>query len=128
MRLATARRRAAWCRRCRPGRLLDLAWRPSVSRLAVGFEPGHHGAQLRANLLDQRVLRLPPVGVEGRPARLVLEEPGPGGRPILDLAEDLPHLLADRRADHARPADVVTKLVPVSDSVAHVAYAALLHQ
>src|SRR4030088_48666 len=128
MRPATARRRAAWYRRYRPGRLLGRAWRPSVFRLAVGFEPGHHGAQLGTNLLDHGCFLLPAVGVESGPSGLVLEDPGPGEGAILDLAKDLPHLIANRRADHPRPADVVAELGRVADAVAHVAHAALVHQ
>src|SRR5579864_2745901 len=111
MRPAIARRRAGWYRRCRPAR-------PSVPLLAVRFEPGHHRPQLGADRLHQLLFGSPPVVVEGRPAGLVLQDPGPGEGPILDFGEDLPHLVANLRADHPRPAGIVTELGGVADAVA----------
>src|SRR5207248_1032069 len=71
---------------------------------------------------------MPPVVVEGGPAGLVLQDPRPGEGPVLDLAQDLPHLVANRRADDARPAGVVTELRRIADAVTHVAQAALVDE
>src|SRR5207247_10454291 len=112
---------AVSCRKC------DRA-PPSVLRLPTGFEPWHHGARVRPHLLGELALRPPAVSVERRSAGLVLEDPRAGKRAILDLSEDLPHLLANRRTDHARAADIVTEFGGVADAVAHVAHPALVHQ
>src|SRR2546430_13251581 len=52
----------------------------------------------------------PPRGVERRTARLVLEDPDPGEGAVLDLAQDLAHLLAHGGADDARATHVVAEL------------------
>src|SRR2546421_11359373 len=121
MRRAIARRRAKWCRRYRRGR-------PSVFRPRVGFEPGHHGAKLRPDFLDQVGLLAPPRGVERRTARLVFEDPGPSEGAVLDLAQDLAHLLAYGGAAGARATHVVAELRRVADAVTHVAHPTLVHE
>src|SRR5438067_6069859 len=118
MRPVIARRRVASYRKGKPAR-------PSVLRLPVGLEPRHHGTQLRAHLLDLFRLRPLTIGVERRPAGLVLEDPGAGKRAILDLPEDLAHLLTNRRADHARAADIVTEFGGVANAVPRVAHTGL---
>src|SRR2546423_1162415 len=66
--------------------------------------PAHQAAQLLPDLLDRVLLALLLQLGEVRAARVVLGHPLAGERAVLDLAQDLLHLLLHRGRDHARPA------------------------
>src|SRR6202521_556302 len=129
MRRAIARHRAGWYRRVTRGRWSgSVLGSPSVAGLLGGLQPWHHGPQLRPDLLDQLAFGALAGGVEGGPARLVFQDPGAREGAVLDLTEDLAHLLADGGADDPWAADVVAELGGVADAVPHIAHAALVHQ
>src|SRR3989304_3098958 len=129
---APARRRAAWCRRrgcaagpsppprrcsCAPpwlrGTRLRLAGAP-LDRV----EPAHLGAQLGAHPLDLVVLVGLAEARELRAAGLVLGDPAPCERAVLDLVQDLAHGVPDVLLDDARAADVVAVFGAVADAAA----------
>ena len=66
--------------------------------------------------------------VERRTAVLVLLDPRLGEAAVLDLGEDLLHLLARLLVHDADAGDVVAVLGGVADRVAHVVEAAAIHQ
>src|SRR3954470_6544581 len=96
--------------------------------LLASRDPGHHGPQLCADLLDLELLRVVAVAVEVRPAVVVLGDPLPGELTALDLVENLAHLLLGVRRDHTRTARVVAVLRGVGDRVVHRTDAALVDE
>src|SRR5690606_3330041 len=92
------------------------------------LQEGHHLAQFRADLLDQVLLLLSAAGVEPGPPLLVLLDPLPGVRAILNLGEHLRHRALRLPRHDARAAGVVTVLGGVAHRVAHVVQPALVHQ
>ncbi len=67
-------------------------------------------------------------GVEERPTRLVLQDPRPGIRPILNVLQHLPHGGPGLFGDDLGATGVIAMLGRVADRVAHVAQPALLDQ
>src|SRR5690606_4420860 len=94
-------------------------------RSSGGLDPGHHLAQLGADLLDRVggpfLLQLGEV----RAARFVLGDPLAGERAVLDLREHLAHLLLDLRSDDPRATGEVAVLRGVGHRVALPGDAAL---
>src|SRR5438309_11013992 len=117
MRRATARRRGASCRRCGGG--------PSVVSL---LEPAHHPAQVGADLLDRMGSLAFATGEEVRPARLVLEDPGPGERAGLDVAEQTLHPFLHMLVNDLRARVVVAELGGIRDRMTHAGAPAFVVQ
>src|SRR2546430_896367 len=104
---APARRRAASCRRwrlfssSRSNRLARLRGRRLLRDLTTR-EPRHHFAQLAADLLDRVLLLERAPLVQRRRALAVLGDPLLRVRAVLDVAQDVLHLLTDARVDDPR--------------------------
>src|SRR5205823_9764906 len=132
-RRAPALRRGAWCRRWRPVssccsyRLARLGRRRLLRHLAAR-EPRHHLAELAADLFDRKALLLGTLRVEVRCAIAVLGDPLLRVRAVLDVAEDVAHLLTNGSVDDPRADGVVTVLRGVRHRVAHVAEAAFIDE
>src|ERR1700675_167292 len=87
--------------------------RPSIPRLVdqlVLGDPGHHGAQLGADLLDGVFGPAPAHRLEARLAGLALLHPIAGEPARLDVLEDALHLRLGLIGDDARSARVVAEL------------------
>src|SRR4026208_376314 len=80
------------------------AARAVLHALLARRDPGHHAAQLRADLLDRVLRRVVAHLVEVRTTVLVLGDPFLRERPRFELAEDLLHLVLGSRRDDARTA------------------------
>src|SRR5512143_4172678 len=80
-----------------------------VDEPALG-DPRHHRAEAAADLLDPVLFPAPGEGVEDGAVGPVLEDPLPGERSVLDLAEDPLHLLLRLVGDDPRPARQVPVL------------------
>src|SRR5207302_1549001 len=104
---------------------------PSVLRLVdqlVGGDPGHHRAQLLADLLDVVLGGAPAHRLEAGVAGGVLEHPVAREAAGLDVVEDALHLGLDVGVDEARAARVVAVLGGVGDRVAHIGDATLVDE
>src|SRR5262245_28552898 len=89
----------------------------SARHLLLGFQPGHHLAQLTPNLLELGRLRLLPKSEEVREAGVGLPDPLPCERPVLDLGEHPLHRRARVLVHDPRAALVVAPLGRVRDAV-----------
>ena len=96
--------------------------------LLVALNPGHHRAQLAADLLDLVRGGLVAQALEVLAAGAVLGDPLLRELARLDVVEDLPHRLADLGPDHARAAGHIAVLGGVRDRVAHPRDSLLVHQ
>src|SRR3954454_4022646 len=114
--------RTRFLSRTTPGSLI------SARHLLLGLQPGHHLAQLPSHLLELGRLRVLPKSEELRETGLGLGDPLLREGTVLDLRQDLLHLLARVRVDHPRAALVVAPLRRVRDAVAHPGQAALVDQ
>ena len=104
--------------------------RNSLKRSARLFlQPAHHAAQLLAGLLELGV-SLESTGSEelGTAACTVLLNPLGSEGTVLDLAQDLLHLLAGLLGDDALAGAVIAVLSGVGDGVTHLSEAALVDQ
>src|SRR5579875_2420172 len=113
------------------GRRLRTGWGMRavlIRRDLAALQPGHHGAQLVADLFDLVLLGGPAHIVEGWTAVDVLGHPALGELAALDVLQHLVHRLPHPVVDDARPADIIAILGGVADRVAHVLHAALEHQ
>src|SRR5690606_42009081 len=91
------------------GRALD------VVAVAVGVEPRAGLAQLLARLLDRVLGTLLAERGELRGAGVLVVDEPLGERAVLDVGEDLLHVLLDRGVDDPGPGDVVAVLGGVGD-------------
>src|SRR5579883_2350517 len=73
------------------------------------IEPGHHRAQFLADLLNLMLGVGAAHGLEAGLAGLVLQNPGSSEGAILDLAQDLAHLVAHALINQARPGDIIAE-------------------
>src|SRR5512140_2811917 len=94
----------------------------------AGLEERHLLAQLGADRLEELGALLLARRLEVRAAGAVLGDPVLGVDALLDLLEDLLHLLARRLRHDARARGVVAVLGRVADRVAHVVPAAAVHE
>src|SRR5229473_7541256 len=92
------------------------------------LEEWHHGAQLRAELLDGVLLLALTRRQEVRAALFVLFDPGFCETAVADLREDLAHLFSRLFGDDARSGGIITLLGGIADGVTHVAEAAAVNQ
>src|SRR2546422_592073 len=99
-----------------------------ASRAVALGEPGHHPAELPAGLLARLLLLLRARRVQVRRAVAVLGDPAFGVRAVLDVLQDIAHLLAHARVDDPRADRVVAVLGGVAHRVAHVAEAAFIDE
>src|SRR6266446_1538041 len=118
----TARHRAAWCRRCIRGLRL-IPW-----SFFHWLQPGHHRAQVTPDLFYGVFRVLLSHGHELLAPVRVLVQPLLRKRAVLDLAQDLAHVLAHVVVDHARAGNVVAVLGRVRDRVAHETETAAIHE
>src|SRR5580658_6031526 len=94
-----------------------LLWPSSLLFFA---EPAHERAQVSPDLLDLLVLLGLAALEEVRLAGVHLLDQLAGERAVLDLAQDLAHLLAGRLVDQARAASVAAELGRVGDRPVHL--------
>src|SRR4029453_18513262 len=80
-------------------------------------QPGHAGTQLGAHFLDRVIEVLLDELVVGRLALLVLLDPVLGELALLDVLEDLAHLLLGLRVHDARTADEIAPLGRLRDEL-----------
>src|SRR5260370_75065 len=92
------------------------------------LEEWHHGAQLRAELLDGVLLLALTRRQEVGAALFVLFDPGFCETAVADLREDLAPLFSRLLGDDARSGGIITLLGSIADGIAHVAEAAAVNQ
>src|SRR5713226_9122971 len=114
---ATARRRAAWCRKSRP-----------FPSMPSWFDPRHHRTQLFADLFQLVLGVALAQRQKARPADGVLRDPFFSELAGLDLVEDALHLLLGFLGDDARPPRIIAVLGGIRDGVAHARHAAFIDQ
>src|SRR4051812_22633054 len=85
------------------------------TRLSGRLLARHQRPELETDLLDLPLARSGPQLVEGVLARVHLRDPLPRERPVLDLAEHLPHLGANVLVDDAVAAREISVLGRVGD-------------
>src|SRR5579884_712987 len=88
---------------------------------ALRHVPGHLCPQLAPDLLDEVLLLRAALGVQERPAGLVLQDPGAGEGAVLNVLERLAHVLLHVLVDDLRPDEVVAELGGIGDRIAHSA-------
>src|SRR6476469_5491135 len=81
----------------------------------VRLHPRHQLAQLAAGLLDRVLLTLGPQRLELRTARVLVVDEPLGERAVLDLGQDVLHVLLDPFVDDQGSGDVVAILRGVGD-------------
>src|SRR5258708_34429354 len=92
------------------------------------LEDWHHGAQVRAELLDGALLLALTRRQEVRAALFVLFDPGFCETAVADLREDLAHLFSRLFGDDARSGRIIALLGSIADGVPHVAETAAVNQ
>ena len=111
-------------RRARRASAAAWAWPASTT---TGLRNAIWARSSRADLLDLVVAVGRAQPLELVAAGLVLGDPAVRERAVLDLAEDVPHRLADALVDDPRPGHVVAVLGGVADAEAHEVQAAAIH-
>src|SRR5690349_22586660 len=99
-----------------------------IALLAALFQPRHAGAQRRTDLLDLVIEIGLHERVVVRAAARVLGDPLLDELALLDLLQDLAHLLLGLVVDHARAARQVAVLGRVGDELVHLGDAAFVEQ
>src|SRR5712692_6633322 len=92
------------------------------------LEEWHHGAQLRAELLDGVLLLALTRRQEIGAALFIFLDPGFCETAVADLREDLAHLFSRLFGDDARSGGIITLLGGIADGVTHVAEPAAVNQ
>ena len=96
--------------------------------LVVAVEPGHHGAELFADLFEGMFRVLTTHSQEMSPAAgLVFEEPIFGKGPGLDIVEDVFHSLLRILGYDAGAGRIVTVFSRITDGFTHLGHAAFIH-
>src|SRR6266852_7638023 len=88
------------------------------------LEEWHHGAQLRAELLDGVLLLALTPGQEVGAALFIFFDPGLRETAVADFRKDLANLFPGLLGDDPRSGGIISLLCSVADGVAHVAEAA----
>src|SRR5579875_3093494 len=101
---------------------------PAPVHQTVLGDPGHHRAQLLADLLDRMLTHLPAHRLEARLVDLVLEHPLAREAAGLDIRQHFLHRLAHAGIDNPRTGDIFTVLGGVGDGIIHVGDAALIDE
>src|SRR6476659_3664664 len=109
--------------------------RPSNDELVLALvhqgallDPGHHVAQLGANLLDRVLGKLGARGLERSLIDFVLQHPVSGKAAGLNIAEHALHFGLDLGRNHARTGNVFTVLRGVRHRIVNVGNAALIDE
>src|ERR1700735_809765 len=94
----------------------------------AGLQPGHAGSQLRADLLDRVIqISLEQLRILAAPT-FVLGNPLTRKLALLNLGQNLAHLLLGGLVDHAGSAGQVAVLGRLADEAVHFGDAALMQQ
>src|SRR5882724_9497004 len=119
--------------RSEPGRLLQAPRSSPMGTCCtrgslLRRQPAHQRAELRADLLDLLSLLGLAALEEGGLAAVELLDQLAGEGAVLDLAEDLAHLLAGGLVDQPRAAGVAAELGGIRHRPVHLGNAALVHE
>src|SRR6266446_5693680 len=87
------------------------------------LEEWHHGAQLRAELLDGVLLLALTRGQEVGAALFIFFDPGLCETAAADFREDFAHLFPRLLGDDARSGGIIALLGSIADGITHVAEA-----
>src|SRR5260370_11415226 len=98
------------------------------SRGDYRLQKWHHGAQLRAELLDGVLLLALARCEEIGAALFIFCDPGFRETPVANLREDFAHFFPRLPGDNARSGGIIALLGSIADGVAHVAEAAAVNQ